>query len=172
MSTGNQIPAISVLRAAVEARDVAAVVQAFARDAKIHSSLTAQLTFIGHHHIAAIISVFFDVFDDPHCTDEVLSAGAGYLVSRESRRTGIKIVDLLRSGRDSKIQGLTVFLPATTSERRRAAPTWCRTRPAPKLGPGRLHLQRHRLSAFRSRAADRLVEPHFATSIIDSSPEL
>ena len=118
MSTGNRIPAISVLRAAIGARDVAAVVQAFARDTEIHSSLTAQLTFTGHHQIAAIISVFFDVFDDPHDTDEVLSAGAGYLVSGESRRTGIEIVDLLRSGRDSKIQDLTVFLPTTTSERR------------------------------------------------------
>ena len=87
MSTGHQIPAISLLRAAMEARDVAAVVHAFARDTEIHSSLTAQLTFTGHHQIAAIISVFFDVFDDPRCTDEVHSAGAGYLVSGESRRT-------------------------------------------------------------------------------------
>ena len=136
MSTGNQIPAISVLRAAREARDGAAVVHAFARDTNIHSSLTAQLTFTGHHQIAAIISVFFDVFDDPHDTDEVLRAGAGYLVSGESRRTGIEIVDLLRLGRDGKIQDLTVFLPATTSKRRHAAPTWCRTRQAPKLARG------------------------------------
>jgi hypothetical protein len=74
------------------------------------------LAFTGHHQIAAIISVFLDVFDDPHDTDEVPSAGAGYLVSGESRRTGIEIVDLLRSGRDGKIQDLTVFsrpLPAS-----------------------------------------------------------
>jgi hypothetical protein len=150
----------------MEARDVAAVVQAFAPDANIHSPLTARLTFTGHDQIGAIISVIFDVFDDLYYTDELHSESTGYLVSR-ARVDGqdIKIVDLLRLGRDGKIQDLTVlFRPLRAS----AA--------ALRLLGGGLGRRQSRARgafisnltrpfAFMSRAADRigvrLVEPTF-----------
>ena len=109
-------PAKSALRAAMEARDLSAIVDSFAPDAKFWSPLTGRLTFQGHEEITAITSVILDAFDGFHYTDELLSELNGFLVAR-ARVDGVDIemVDHIIYDPDGKIAELTVFfrpLPA------------------------------------------------------------
>jgi hypothetical protein len=105
------------LRAAMEARDLGAVVDAFAPDAVIHSPLTGRLTFRGHGQIRAVMEVILDVFDELRYTDELHSGDSAVLLA--SARVGgkdIEVVDHLRLDEGGKIRELTVFfrpLPAT-----------------------------------------------------------
>jgi hypothetical protein len=117
MSTSTaQAPAKSRLRRAMEARDVQAVVSAFAKDAKFHSPLTERLTFRGRGQIAAVASVILEVFDGFHYTDELLSPNTGFLVAR-ARVDGqdLEMVDHIQFDVDGEIEEMTVFfrpLPA------------------------------------------------------------
>jgi hypothetical protein len=108
--------AVLPLRAAMEARDVAAVVDAFAPDAVLRSPLTARLTFTGHEQIGALAQVLVEVLDDLRYTDEACEGATGFLAW--SARIGgqeIEGVDLLHFGPDGKIREFTAFfrpLPA------------------------------------------------------------
>jgi SnoaL-like domain len=108
--------AVLPLRAAMEARDVTAVVDAFAPDAVLRSPLTARLTFAGHEQIGALAPVLVEVLDDLRYTDEASDGSTGFLAW--SARIGdqeIEGVDLLRFGPDGKIREFTAFfrpLPA------------------------------------------------------------
>ena len=109
-------PAVLPLRAAMEARDVAAVVDAFAPDAVLRSPLTTRLTFTGHEQIGALAQVLVEVFEDLRYTDEAIVGTTGFLAWR-ARIGGQEIegVDLLRLTPDGKVRELTVFfrpLPA------------------------------------------------------------
>lgn len=104
-------------RVAMEARDLAAVVNTFAPDAVLRSPFTDTLAFTGHEQIAAVSEVIFDVFDDLQYTEELVIENAGFLVGN-ARIDGQRIewVDYLRLHPDGKIRELTVFfrpLPAT-----------------------------------------------------------
>jgi ketosteroid isomerase-like protein len=119
VSTLEQDSAELQFRAAMERRDLAAVLDTFAPDAVFRSPLTDKLTFTGHEQIAAVTEVVLDVFDELHYTDELHAEGDGYLVGR-ARIGGqpLEWVDHLRLGPDGKIQELTVFfrpLPATAT---------------------------------------------------------
>jgi SnoaL-like protein len=109
--------AVLPLRAAMEARDVAAVVDAFAPDAVLRSPLTARLTFTGREQIGALAQVLVEVLDDLRYTDEACDGTTGFLAWR-ARIGGQQIegVDLLRFGeQDGKIREFTAFfrpLPA------------------------------------------------------------
>jgi hypothetical protein len=48
----------------MEARDLAAVVDAFAADAVFRSPLTTRLAFTGHEQIGALLQVLFEVLQD------------------------------------------------------------------------------------------------------------
>lgn len=98
------------LRAAMEARDLTAVVDAFAPDAVIRSPLTGRLTFTGHEEIGAIMQVVLDVFDDLRYTDELRTGDSGVLVA-SARIAGndIEMVDHVRLDESGKIRELTVF---------------------------------------------------------------
>jgi ketosteroid isomerase-like protein len=103
-------------RAAMEARDLAAVVDAFAPDAVLRSPLTTRLTFTGPEQIGALAQVLVEVFDDLRYTDEACDGTTGFL-SWRARIGGQEIegADLLRFGPDGKIRELTAFfrpLPA------------------------------------------------------------
>ena len=104
------------LRAAMEARDPAAIVDAFAPDAVLRSPLTTGLTFTGYEQIRALAQVLVEVFDDLRYTDEACDGTTGFLVW--SARIGgqeIEGVDHLRFGPDGKIREFTAFfrpLPA------------------------------------------------------------
>jgi len=107
------------LRAAMEARDLDAAVDAFAPDAVLRSPLTAKLAFTGRDQIRAVMEVILDVFEDLHYTEELRGENAAFLVSRA--RVGgqdIEVVDRMRLGRDGRIIEFTVFfrpLPATAA---------------------------------------------------------
>lgn len=107
------------LRVAMEHKDLASVIEAFAPDAVFRSPLTEKLTFTGREQIGALTQIVFEVFDDFHYTEEVRTADAAFLVARA--RVGgqeIEMVDHIRLGLDGKIRELTVFfrpLPATAT---------------------------------------------------------
>ena len=111
MSTLQRSPAKSALRVAMEARNVEAIVDAFAPDAVFHSPLTEKLVFKGREQIAALTSVILDVFTDFRYTDELYDENTGLLISR-ARVDGIEIemVDHMRFGPDGKIEDFTVFM--------------------------------------------------------------
>ncbi len=107
------------LRASMEARDLDAVVDAFAPDAVLRSPLTAKLAFTGREQIRAVITVILDVFGDLHYSEELRGENVAFLVAR-ARVDGqdIEIVDHMRLGPDGKIREMTVFfrpLPATAA---------------------------------------------------------
>jgi ketosteroid isomerase-like protein len=117
VSTLEERPAKLQFRAAMEARDLTAIVDTFAPDAVLRSPFTERLAFNGHDQIAAVSEVVLDVFDDLQYTDEVRSEDAAFLVGH-ARIDGqhIEWVDHLRLGPDGKIRELTVLfrpLPAT-----------------------------------------------------------
>ena len=107
------------LRAAMEARDLDAVLGAFAPDAILHSPFTEGLAFTGREQIAAVTRVVMDAFTDWRYTDEVRGENAAVLVARA--RVGgedIETVEHLRLRPDGKITEMTVFfrpLPATAA---------------------------------------------------------
>lgn len=116
MSQAGPNRAVLPLRAAMEARDVAAVVDAFAPDAVFRSPLTTRLAFVGHEQIGALVQVLVEVFDDLRYTDEACHGTTGFLAWR-ARMGGepIEGTDLMQFGPDGKIQEITVFfrpLPA------------------------------------------------------------
>jgi hypothetical protein len=107
----------------MEARDLDAVVDAFAPDAVLRSPFTAKLAFTGREQIRAVTRVILDVFRDFHYTEELRGENVAFLVAR-ARVDGqdIEIVDHMRLGPDGKIEEFTVFfrpLPATAAALRR-----------------------------------------------------
>ena len=101
----------------MEARDVAAVVDAFAPDAAFCSPLTTGLVFTGHEQIGALVQVLFEVLEDLRYTDQACDGSTGFLAWR-ARIEGqpIEGTDLLQFGPDGKIKEFTVFfrpLPAS-----------------------------------------------------------
>lgn len=110
-------PVMLPLRAAMEARDVSAVVDCFAPDAVFRSPFTANLVFTGREQIRALTSVVLEALDDLHYTDEVRGENSAFLAARA--RVGgqdIELTDHLQLRPDGKIQEFTVFfrpLPAT-----------------------------------------------------------
>lgn len=105
------------LRTAMEARDLSAVMDAFAPDAVVRSPLTSALAFAGREQIHTIMEVILEVFEDLHYTDEIHGSNSAVLVA--SARVGgseIDLVDHIRLDENGKITEITVFfrpLPAT-----------------------------------------------------------
>jgi hypothetical protein len=118
VSAFEQVPATLPFQAAMEARDLAAVLDTFAPDATLRSPFTARLAFAGREQIAAVLEVILGVFKDLRYTDDVRSPGTVFLAG-EARIGGKQIewVDRLQLDPDGSIRELTVFfrpLPATT----------------------------------------------------------
>lgn len=109
-------PAVLPLRAAMQARDVAAIVDAFAPDAVFRSPLTDRLTFTGHEQIAALARVLTEELEDLRYTDEACIGNIGFLAwTAHIGGQQIEGVDHMRLGPDGKIREFTVFfrpLPA------------------------------------------------------------
>jgi ketosteroid isomerase-like protein len=76
-----QRPAKLQLRAAMEVRDLAAILDTFAPDAVLRSPFTEKLTFNGHEQIATTSQVILDVSNDLQCTDELCGEEEGFLVA-------------------------------------------------------------------------------------------
>ncbi len=116
MTEPTETAAMLPLRAGVEARDLAAVVEAFAPGAVVHSPITGALTFAGHEQIGAVFGVILDVFKDIRYTDELRGSDSAALVaSAQVDGTDIELVDHMRFDEQGRISELTVFfrpLPA------------------------------------------------------------
>ena len=97
-------------RAAVEARDPSAVVEAFTPDAVLHSPNTGKLAIKGREQIAALYEVIFEVFEDLRFTDELRGDGSAVLLARARvDGTDIEIADHVRLDEDGRVRELTVF---------------------------------------------------------------
>jgi hypothetical protein len=109
---------VTALRAGMEARNVAAVLETFAEDAVLHSPLTDRLSFTGRDEIATLIPVLFAVFEELHYTDQVTSESTTFLVLRTTiAGRDLEIVDRLRFGASGTIVEFTAFfrpLPVAT----------------------------------------------------------
>jgi SnoaL-like protein len=109
-STLEQTPGRLAVRSAMEARDIAAVVDSFAADAVVRSPITGRLTFSGREQITALMGVILEVFEDLHYTDELRAGDLAYLSARARvGGTELEMVDQLRLDEDGKIRELTVF---------------------------------------------------------------
>ena len=98
------------LRAAMEARDRAAAVDAFAPDAVVRSPFTGRLTFNGHEQIGALIDVLFGTLNELRYTDQLVGDDEAFLVA--TARVGgseVEMVDHLRLDEQGRIRELTVF---------------------------------------------------------------
>jgi ketosteroid isomerase-like protein len=110
VSTLADRPTKLTLRAAMEARDLSAALDAFAPDAVLRSPLTGRLTFTGREQIGAILQIVLDTFDDLVYTDELHSGDRAVLVARARvGGTDIEMVDHMRLDQNQEIRELTVF---------------------------------------------------------------
>ena len=105
------------LRTAVEARDHAAAVDAFAPDAVLRSPITGRFAFEGREQIGALLQVILDTFEDIRYIDELHHGSTAVLVA-EARVGGadLELVDHMTLGEDGRIVSMTVFfrpMPAT-----------------------------------------------------------
>ncbi|HEY5196607.1 MAG TPA: hypothetical protein VIJ51_06225 [Solirubrobacteraceae bacterium] len=111
------------LRVAMEARDRAAALDAFAKDAVLRSPFTDNLTFTGHEQLDPLIAVILDVLEDLTYTDELRAENTAVLVGHASvDGLRLQFSDHLRIRDDGLIAEMTVFfrpLPATTAAMRR-----------------------------------------------------
>jgi len=98
------------LRKAMEARDLDAVLDAFAPDAVVRSPITGRFTFSGAGQLERLFTAVLEVFDDIEYTDELRSGDTAVLVAKATvDGTPIELVDHLRLDADGKISELTVF---------------------------------------------------------------
>jgi limonene-1,2-epoxide hydrolase len=98
-------------RAAVEARDVDAMVEALAPDVKFHSPV-AHTPFEGREAVRALFTALFETFEDFHYTDE-LDAGDGTQALIFRARVGDKQLqglDLMRTNDQGLIHEFTVMV--------------------------------------------------------------
>ena len=115
-TTSDQTTSSLPLRTAMESRDLAAALDAFAPEAVFHSPLTDRLAVTGREQIGAVIEMVLATFEGLHYTAEARSGDTAFLVGRAKiAGTEIELVDHMTLGPDGKIRVLTVFfrpLPA------------------------------------------------------------
>jgi hypothetical protein len=117
-----QSPTKLPVRAAMEARDRAAVVDAFAEDAVLRSPFTPNLVFTGRGQLAALIDVLLGALDDLSYDDELIGDDTAVLVgTMQLRGVSVNFIDHLKLRPDGKISEMTVFfrpLPASAAAMR------------------------------------------------------
>ncbi len=117
-----QSPTQLPIRAAMEARDHAAVVNAFADDAVFRSPLTSGLIFSGRDQIATLVEVLLAVLEDLSYSDELIGHDTAVLVgTMQLGGVSVDFTDHLKLRPDGKISEMTVFfrpLPATAAAMR------------------------------------------------------
>ena len=122
MSALQHRPTKLPIRAAMEARDRAAVVDAFAEDAVLRSPFTPSLVFTGRDQLAALIDVLLGALDDLGYSDELIGDDTAVLVgTMQLRGIAVNFTDHLKLRPDGKISEMTVFfrpLPASAAAMR------------------------------------------------------
>jgi hypothetical protein len=106
----------------MEARDRAAVIDAFAEDAVLRSPFTSSLAFTGRDQLAALIDVLLVALDDLSYIDELIGDDTATLVgTMRLRGVSVEFTDHLKLRPDGKITEMTVFfrpLPASAAAMR------------------------------------------------------
>jgi hypothetical protein len=107
------------LRAAIEARDLSAAVDAFAPDGVVRSPFTDGVAFTGTEQVRTILSVVLEVLRDLRYTAHVRD-GSRDALRGEATAAGrrLEFVDFYVLDDDGKIKEFTVFfrpLPGTTA---------------------------------------------------------
>jgi hypothetical protein len=100
----------STFRAAIEARDHAAMVAAFAPDAVLRSPVSFK-PFEGREAISQLLAILLETFEDFHYMDEFEAEGKAALVFRA--RVGdreLEGLDLFRFDAEGSIAELTVMV--------------------------------------------------------------
>jgi hypothetical protein len=104
-------PSRGAFRAAVERRDLAGMIAAFADDAVLHSPITFR-PFEGREAIGRLLGILLEVFEDFRYTDELEAEdGTRALVFRA--RVGqreLEGLDLIRFDADGRIRDFTVMV--------------------------------------------------------------
>ena len=122
MAALQQSPTKLPVRAAMEARDRAAVLDAFGEDAVLRSPLTPSLVFTGRDQLAAIIDVLLDALEDLAYSDELIGDDTAVLLgTMQLGGVSVNFTDHLKLRPDGKIGEMTVFfrpLPATAAAMR------------------------------------------------------
>lgn len=97
-------------RAAVESRDIDAMVALLAEDVVFHSPVTFK-PYVGREAVGGLLGVVFETFEDFRYTDELGGEGAHALVFRA--RVGereVEGLDLLRSDERGLVADFTVMV--------------------------------------------------------------
>ena len=122
MSTLQQRPTKLPIRVAMEARDRAAVIDAFAEGAVLRSPFTPNLVFTGRDQLAALVDVLLDALDDLGYSEELIGEDTAVLVgTMQLRGVAVNFTDHLKLRPDGKISEMTVFfrpLPAAAAAMR------------------------------------------------------
>ena len=102
-------------RAAVEAQDHAALVEAFAPDAIVRGFNSDRGIVRGRDQIAALYAVLWDVLEDIEFTDELHGADGTAVVIARARveDTQVQVSDHMRLDDQGRILELTVFFRPT-----------------------------------------------------------
>jgi hypothetical protein len=103
-------PGSGAFRAAVEARDLDAMIAALAPGVVFHSPVTFK-PFTGQAVVGVVLGAVLNVFEDFRYTDEVVAGNVRMLVFRA--RVGdrdVEGIDLLRAGEDGLIEDFTVMV--------------------------------------------------------------
>jgi hypothetical protein len=144
-------------RAAIEARDRRAVVEAFTEDAVVHSPFTDNLVFEGREQLGALVSVMLQVLEDITYTAELHGDHQAVLIgSARVDTVRLQFSDFLTLDDNGLIKEMTVFfrpLPATTAAMRRFGEGLAR--PNGTLRARAINLMAAPL-AFMARTGDRL----------------
>jgi limonene-1,2-epoxide hydrolase len=101
----------ATFRAAVEARDIDAMVAALTPDVKLYSPV-AHKPFEGHDQVRGLFTALFETFEDFHYTDELESAdGTHALIFRAHvGDKDLQGLDLMRMNDDGLIHEFTVMI--------------------------------------------------------------
>ncbi len=154
----------SPYRAAIDARDAAAVADACAPEVVFNSPITSTVRFEGREEFAELVRTVFEVYDDVRCVDEFESGDVR--VVRLHARIGPQELDevqLLRLDRHGRVREITMFarpLPALTTLTAALGPRLARRRS--RLRGALLAVMTRPLAAMTrmgDRTGARLVKP-------------
>jgi hypothetical protein len=103
--------AARAFRAAVEARDLAALADVFSEDATLHSPAVYR-PYGGRHDIGALLAVLLEILEAFRYTDEFEAADGSCVLLFEARvgNRELQGVDILRFDAEGRVTDLTVMI--------------------------------------------------------------
>jgi SnoaL-like protein len=127
-------PGTDAFRAAVERKDLDAMIAALAPNVVFHSPVTFK-PFVGREVVGVVLGAVLKVFEDFTYTDELVQGNVRILVFKA--RVGdrdVEGLDLLRAGADGQIEDFTVMVRPLSGVQALARAMGERLGPAPSHG--------------------------------------